>query len=616
MIKQIILFFSALIMTYSGYSAVSDLYDVMPDITACTEGKLKSTETQKVLDYVNKIRAIHKLPAVTYNAGNDVASQKTSLIMAANDMLTHKPESSLSCYSDLGKAGALSSNLYISYSYGINTVESSESSVSSWMIDGDVLDCGHRRWIINPWIIQISYGRVDGKSKKNAGFNVEASNLYYTTNSTADRSSLANDYVAYPYENYPKELIYDEQNKLWLFSFTVLQDKKNMWGNQSVNFSNATIQIVDESNVPLSVTGKKPEMNGYGVPNCLLWNVPAVEMNKRYNVTISGVVTSAGTKTYNYWFKMTDGFQSGSDLSTPVLSAPTDKKTSVDLPVTLSWNTVSTAKTYELRISEEPLPSTNNVVYEKALTSTSYLADSPNLLQNKKYYWSVRAYDANGKMSSWSQEFTFTTKAISTPTIPLASQPEDGAVNVDRNAKFIWRKSVSTLTLKDEESPQAGISYNLQVSTAYDFSKDELINKTISDTFYVALSGVLPANTIIYWRVRAANGTLFSNWSPDRNFKTGLTSDIENEINNISNGEFYNYPNPFEGKTNIIFNSSINQQASIEIFDLLGNKVATVYNGILSVGSNLFSVELNSGIYYCRITSGNDSKTIKIVAGK
>ncbi|MGE5314885.1 MAG: glycosyl hydrolase family 18 protein [Acidobacteriota bacterium] len=68
-----------------------------------------------------------------------------------------------------------------------------------------------------------------------------------------------------------------------------------------------------------------------------------------------------------------------------------------------------------------------------------------------------------------------------------------------------------------------------------------------------------------------------------------------------------NYPNPFNPSTTIVFALGAKQHVKLEIFSVLGEKVAALVDGELEAGSH--SVEWNasrqpSGAYFCRLTAG------------
>lgn len=78
---------------------------------------------------------------------------------------------------------------------------------------------------------------------------------------------------------------------------------------------------------------------------------------------------------------------------------------------------------------------------------------------------------------------------------------------------------------------------------------------------------------------------------------------------------FQNYPNPFNPTTKIKF-ATLSEQTYLSIYDVSGREVARIVNGEL--GAGVYEVEWNakgfpSGIYYCRLTSGNYTETKKML---
>lgn len=68
-----------------------------------------------------------------------------------------------------------------------------------------------------------------------------------------------------------------------------------------------------------------------------------------------------------------------------------------------------------------------------------------------------------------------------------------------------------------------------------------------------------------------------------------------------------NYPNPFNPSTNIAFNIVEAGNISVDVFDLSGKKVATVYNGHMEAGTHnmMFDASnLASGTYVYKMTNG------------
>ena len=77
-----------------------------------------------------------------------------------------------------------------------------------------------------------------------------------------------------------------------------------------------------------------------------------------------------------------------------------------------------------------------------------------------------------------------------------------------------------------------------------------------------------------------------------------------------------NYPNPFNPSTTIEFSVSSEGIVYLEVFDITGRKIITLFNEHVQSGS--YTVEFNgdnlpSGLYFYKLTSGSDSITNKML---
>jgi hypothetical protein len=77
-----------------------------------------------------------------------------------------------------------------------------------------------------------------------------------------------------------------------------------------------------------------------------------------------------------------------------------------------------------------------------------------------------------------------------------------------------------------------------------------------------------------------------------------------------------NYPNPFNAQTNISFPLHLPCHVNIDIYDILGRKVATIFDDDKSAGEYQViwnASDASSGIYFYRIAAGNKIETKKMV---
>jgi phosphatidylserine/phosphatidylglycerophosphate/cardiolipin synthase-like enzyme len=78
------------------------------------------------------------------------------------------------------------------------------------------------------------------------------------------------------------------------------------------------------------------------------------------------------------------------------------------------------------------------------------------------------------------------------------------------------------------------------------------------------------------------------------------------------------YPNPTDGNINIEYNLPASQNAAVEIFNVLGQKIAVVANELQEAGNHNYSVMLpENGMYYVHFVTGDEQFTLKVaVANK
>jgi hypothetical protein len=77
-----------------------------------------------------------------------------------------------------------------------------------------------------------------------------------------------------------------------------------------------------------------------------------------------------------------------------------------------------------------------------------------------------------------------------------------------------------------------------------------------------------------------------------------------------------NYPNPFNASTLIRFSLAAPSQVSLDVYDLLGQHVATIIDRAMPAGEYRFTwrpEQLASGVYFYRIEAGSFVATRKLL---
>ncbi len=188
------------------------------------------------------------------------------------------------------------------------------------------------------------------------------------------------------------------------------------------------------------------------------------------------------------------------------------------------------------------------------------------------------------------------------PIPPVLLLPT-GTDAVQRNPVLQWQSS------------KTATSYQVQVSDVRSFSST-IMDTTITDT--VLQVSPLAANTTFYWRVSAVNDKGASDFTDLKSFTTG-NNIVSVEAAGEASKKFellQNYPNPFNPTTQIQFSIPRSGFVSLKVFNLIGQEIATLYEGIKQAGSHvvLFNGnQLSSGVYIYTLKAGSFVNSKKFI---
>jgi hypothetical protein len=153
---------------------------------------------------------------------------------------------------------------------------------------------------------------------------------------------------------------------------------------------------------------------------------------------------------------------------------------------------------------------------------------------------------------------------------------------------------------------RAGVDAHIAVSAEFE-----------TNSFTLAGDNGIPSNTIRTSAFKPNAG----GWAPaTRNLllkaEVIAPTSIEEDEDRADRLELHqNYPNPFNPSTEIRWTMDVGRQTRLAIYDMLGREVAVLVDGVMSAGSHQVTFDgsaLSSGIYLVRLTSGSESRIMRM----
>ncbi len=183
--------------------------------------------------------------------------------------------------------------------------------------------------------------------------------------------------------------------------------------------------------------------------------------------------------------------------------------------------------------------------------------------------------------------------AVPPPPITVAlSSPANEQTGLPVRDTLRWQKSDRI----DE--------YQLQISTSEDFS-NLIADSTLSDSKFAY---ELEYETTWYWRVKALYMTGEGDWSDIWSFETVVSTSAGHDELPVTYKLHQNYPNPFNPVTVIRYELPENNEVLIEIYDILGRRVAVLVNDMKKAGVQRTvwdASNVASGTYLYRLQAGD-----------
>ncbi|MFH1228674.1 MAG: DUF2341 domain-containing protein [Planctomycetota bacterium] len=189
--------------------------------------------------------------------------------------------------------------------------------------------------------------------------------------------------------------------------------------------------------------------------------------------------------------------------ATPAPASPADNAAGIQTTVTLYWNAISTAVSYNLQVAPDAGFATNLIVNLNGISSTSTQVSA--LSGETSYWWRVSAANPGG-VSAWSGGRKFTTMTA----IPILLLPANNSTGVSINPTLTWQGSAGAS------------SYNIQLATDINFSALIVdLSGSVSSSYQPSQ---LSNNTAYWWRVQATRPGEITDWSVVFKFTTVLAN--------------------------------------------------------------------------------------------
>lgn len=210
-----------------------------------------------------------------------------------------------------------------------------------------------------------------------------------------------------------------------------------------------------------------------------------------------------------------------------------------------------------------------------------------------------------------------------TPSAPMLTGPEDDVtLSLEGEASTAFEATWEAAT----DSNGNELAYIWQLSTDATFS-NIVVNANVGasttfettfgalDTLLAGLGIDVGASTTVYHRVIATDGSDEASSEPrSANVERGTVTSNEDTFSGTPE-QFelgQNYPNPFNPTTSINFSLAEAGQASLTVYNMLGQEVAVVANERFSAGEhsvNFDASALASGIYIYRLQANGQTLT-------
>ncbi len=401
------------------------------------------------------------------------------------------------------------------------------------------------------------------------------------------------------------------------FSDTTTFSATNLPAGASINFNPATATATNTT-VTATVSGTSSIANGAHTFSIVGTSGPI-------DNTIDDIIVNI----YN------------STIEIPSLTTPANGANDISLSETLTWEANSNTGSYLIEVATDNSFST--IITSTQVETNSYVGSfDPDV----EYFWRVTPSNICGTGTA-SNNYSFRTincgnfdatdlpidisssgsSGVYTSTITIAQNLTITDVNVIFSAEHTFNGDLDiTLTspagTEIELSTDNGGSSNDYTNTVFDQEATDLITDGTApftgmyrpEGDLSSLNGEMAAGDWILTVADDAGGDggVFTQFG----LQLCFASTLSNNSFNAPIKDLVVYPNPSNGEFNITFDADQNdEEVAIQLFDLRGRMLTekTYRNTAARFSEKVNFVNVNSGVYFVRITNGDKQSTKKLI---
>jgi hypothetical protein len=266
------------------------------------------------------------------------------------------------------------------------------------------------------------------------------------------------------------------------------------------------------------------------------------------------------------------------------------------------WNSYPTATKYTFQLGTDSTFATGLFKNDTALVDTARLVNG--LALATRYYWRVRVHNLAG-WGPYSQTWWVTTVAPIPGPITLVG-PSSGSIATADSGTFAWNRATP-----------AASRYWYEIAIDSLFSSFRSVDSTLTDT--IKIFRPLLNGQWYYWRVRGWSAGGWGPFSETRSLRVIVSSVSQRSSVPETFALEQNHPNPFNPSTKITFTLPKEAQVRLEVFNMLGQKVATLVDEHMEAGyyaTTFDATNLPSGVYLYRLVTSSGSIARKMILMK